>query len=137
VPLRNFRTALAFTVFNFAEQISIIAHRSAREAIQNKDSFIELIWTLHAIDEGRHLRFDALLLKKTALSPAVDVLRRCLAFPMCICASVLLHLNELWAARQLGLRIHLWHLPSLVRGAHAPFKKRAFALIGKILKGDN
>jgi hypothetical protein len=43
--------------------------------------------------------------------------------------------NELWIARQVRVPVRLWHLPRLVRATQAPFKRRVFGLLTRLLSG--
>jgi hypothetical protein len=134
VPGVRFRTALSFTMFHFAEQVSVHAHGVAKDAVQRRDSFVPQVWALHAIDEGRHLQFDRLLLDKLALSPAMTTVARYVALPFCAMATISVHLNEAWAARQLGVRVHLRHLLGLLRAPVSPFKQRVVELMRDVAR---
>ena len=134
IPGRRFRTALSFTMFNFAEQVSIHAHGVAKDVVSRRDSFVPQVWALHAIDEGRHLQFDRLLLEKLALSRTAWAFARLIALPFCAMATLAVHLNEAWAARQLGVRVRLWHLLGLLRAPVSPFKQRVVALMRDVTR---
>lgn len=129
VPGLRFRTALSFTMFQFAEQVSVHAHGVAKDVVPRRESFVPQVWALHALDEGRHLQFDRLLLEKLALSPALRAVARVIAVPFCAMATLAVHRNEAWAARQLGVRVRLWDLLRLLRAPASPFKQRVVALM--------
>jgi hypothetical protein len=129
VPGRGFRTALSLTMFHFAEQVSVHAHRVARDAVPRKGAFVPQIWGLHAVDEARHLQFDRLLLDKLVLLPAMRTIARFLAVPFCAMATLTVHVNEAWAARQLGVHVRLRHLLPLLRAPASPFKQRVVGLM--------
>jgi hypothetical protein len=135
VPGRRFRAALSFTMFNFAEQVSVHAHGVAKEVAPRRDSFVPQVWALHAIDEGRHLQFDRLLLEKLALDSAMRTAVRLLAVPFCAMATLAVHRNEAWAARQLGVNVRLRHLLVLLRAPVSPFKQRVVGLMRDVARG--
>jgi hypothetical protein len=134
VPGRRFRIALSFTMFQFAEQVSVHAHGVAKDVVPRRDSFVPQVWALHAVDEGRHLQFDRLLLEKLALPPALRTVARLIAVPFCAMATIAVHLNEAWAARQLGVRVRLWHLLGLLRAPVSPFKQRVVGLMREVAR---
>jgi hypothetical protein len=134
MPGRRFRTALSFTMFHFAEQVSVHAHAVAKDVVPRKDAFVPQIWTLHAVDEARHLQFDRLLLDKLVLPPMARALARFLAVPFCAMATLTVHLNEAWAARQLGVRVRLRHLLWLLRAPVSPFKQRVVRLMREVAR---
>ncbi len=115
-----------------AEQVSVHAHGVAKDAVPRRDSFVPRVWALHAIDEGRHLQFDRLLLAKLALSPLLRTAARLIAVPFCAMATLAVHRNEAWAARQLGVRVRLWDLLRLLRAPVSPFKQRVVALMREV-----
>jgi hypothetical protein len=119
-------------MFQFAEQVSVHAHGVAKDAVPRRDSFVPRVWALHAIDEGRHLQFDRLLLAKLALSPLLRTAARLIAVPFCAMATLAVHRNEAWAARQLGVRVRLWDLLRLLRAPVSPFKQRVVALMREV-----
>jgi len=132
VPGLRFRTALSFTMFQFAEQVSVHAHGVAKDAVPRRASFVPRVWALHAIDEGRHLQFDRLLLDKLTLSPVLRELARLVAVPFCLMATLAVHRNEAWAARQLGVPVRLVDLLRLLRSPVSPFKQRVVALMREV-----
>jgi len=132
VPGLRFRTALSFTMFQFAEQVSVHAHGVAKDAVPRRASFVPRVWALHAIDEGRHLQFDRLLLDKLALSPVLRQLARVVAVPFCLMATLAVHRNEAWSARQLGVPVRLVDLLRLLRSPTSPFKQRVVALMREV-----
>jgi hypothetical protein len=133
VPGRRYRTALAFTMFSFAEAVSVQAHGAARDAVPRRDSFVPRVWALHAIDEARHLHFDRLLLEKLALSPTAQRAIRLSAVPFCAMGTLAVHLNEAWAARELGVSVRLRHFVALLRAPQSPFKQRVVALLRGVM----
>jgi hypothetical protein len=135
IPGRRFRTALSFTMFQFAEQVSVHAHGIAKEVVRRRDSFVPQVWALHAIDEGRHLQFDRLLLDKLALPSVLRTAARLVAVPFCAMATLAVHRNETWAARQLGVRVRLWHVLALLRAPVSPFKQRVVGLMRDVARG--
>ena len=137
IPGRRFRTALSFTMFHFAEQVSVHAHGVAKDVVPRRESFVPQIWALHAVDEGRHLQFDRLLLEKLALSPRAAALVRFIALPFCAVATLAVHRNEVWAARQLGVSVRLRHLLSLLRAPVSPFKQRVVGLMRDVAHGPS
>ncbi len=136
LPGRKLRVSVTFTLLRFAELISIYAHQMAHERIARRESLVCQIWAFHALDEARHLAFDAMILEQNRLPRAVEWLPRVLATPCCVLLSLLLNANEIWIARQLGAKVSLRHLPSLMRRTQAPFKRRVFSLLSEILKGS-
>ncbi|MCA1595108.1 MAG: diiron oxygenase [Chloroflexi bacterium] len=136
IPFQKLRTTLTFTILRFAEQVSIYACQTTQELIPRRESFISQVWSFHAMDESRHLAFDAMILEKNRLQPPFTRLPILFAVPCCILLSVLLNANEIWIARMLGLRIGLVDLPSLMRSTTAPFKRRVFGLLVRTLRGD-
>lgn len=137
LPGRRFRIRLSFTMFHFAEQVSVHAHGVTKVVVPRRDSFVPKVWALHAIDEGRHLQFDRLLLDKLALPPALGTAARLVAMPFCAMATLAVHLNEAWAARQLGVNVRLWHLVGLLRAPVSPFKQRVVALMRDVARGHS
>lgn len=135
VPWPRLRTSVTVTLFRFAEQVTMFANQVAHSRIERRDSLVNRVWGYHALDEARHLAFDDLVLEHHGLRRRWRWLTGALAAPLCILMSLMLNRNELWAARQLGLRIPLWRLPSLMRRTQATFKRRVFALLGQTLRG--
>jgi P-aminobenzoate N-oxygenase AurF len=135
VPGRKLQSNLTFSLFRFAEQVTIFAHQTARKRIPREESFINRIWAFHALDEARHLAFDDMILERNRLWWPIAWLPCALVAPCCIWLSLVLNANEVWAGRQLGLRVRLWHLPWLMRRTRAPFKRRVFGLLAKTAFG--
>lgn len=135
LPGRKLQASLAFTIMQFAEQVTIYAHQQMQETVPRRESLVHQVWAFHALDESRHLAFDALILERNRLWRPLAWLPGALAAPCCILLSALLNANELWAARQLGLQLHFWHLPGLVRRTQSPFKRRVFGLMSQVLRG--
>jgi len=134
VPGLRLRTAVSFTVFHFAEQVSVHAYVVAKDAVLRRDSFVPQVWALHAVDEGRHLQFDRLLLAKLALSPAKSAAARLIAVPLCVIGTIAVHLSEAWAARQLGVSARFRHLLGLLRAPASPFKRRVVELMRDVMR---
>ncbi len=128
-PFRRVRHALFFRFLRFAEVVTLQAHRFARRAVPRRESLVPRVWALHALDEARHVAFDDLMLRRARLpGPWAGLVER-LTFIPCAVASLLLNLNEIWAARRLGVRVGYHELPALVRGTSAPFKRGVFELL--------
>ena len=136
LPGRKLRANLAFTFFRFAEQVTIYIHQLVHSRIPRREGFINQIWAYHAIDEARHLAFDQWMLERNRLWWPVAWVPRMFGAACCLLLALLINANEIWIARQLGVRVRLWHLPWLVRRTKAPFKHRVFGLLGVIWRGD-
>ena len=136
IPGRRLRCSLTFLMFRFAEQVTIFAHQMVRETIPRRESLIGQVWSFHALEEARHLAFDALVIERNRLWWPVAWLPRMLALPCCVGMSALLNANEVWAARQVGVRVGYWQLPWLVARTCAPFKRRVFSLLGSMWRGS-
>jgi len=132
LPLRRVRVSASFLVLQFAEDISIIAHSVAGRAIARKDSLVPRIWALHAQDEARHLRIDALLRARHRPPAVLEPLVRLAAAALAVASSALLNANDVWAARQVGARVSLWHLPMLLKRTTAPFKRRVLSTLASL-----
>jgi hypothetical protein len=76
-----------------------------------------------------------MILEQNRLPGPLAWIPRLIAAPVCIALSLLLNANEVWIARQLGLRLRLWQLPALMRHTKAPFKRRVFGLLTKTALG--
>jgi hypothetical protein len=137
LPGRKLRTTLAFTILRFAEQVTIYAHQAVQSRLPRRESLVAQVWAFHALDESRHLAFDALILERNRLPRALAWLPLALAVPCCLLLSLCLNANELWIARQLGVRVHLGHLPGLMRRTQAPFKRRVFGLLQDTLRSGS
>jgi para-aminobenzoate N-oxygenase AurF len=137
LPGRKLRSSFTFTIFRFAEQVTMYAAQMVQNRIARRASLVNLIWSFHAQDEARHLAFDSMILERNRLPGPLAALPRLLAAPCCVVLSLLLNANEIWIARQLGVRVRLWQLPRLVRRTRAPFKRRVFGLLAKTLRGDD
>jgi hypothetical protein len=135
LPGRKLRSTMTFTILRFAEQVTIYAHQTAQGQIPRRESLINQVWAFHALDESRHLAFDAMILERNRLPGPLAWIPRLIAAPVCIALSLLLNGNEVWIARQLGLRLHLWQLPGLMRRTKAPFKRRIFGLLKETAMG--
>jgi hypothetical protein len=129
IPSRRLRCSLTFTIFRFAERVTIQAHHQVQSTIPRRKSLINQVWAFHALDEARHVAFDALILDRNRLWGPLAWLPRALAVPCCLWLSLLLNANELWIARQLGVRVRFWQLPTLMKRTTAPFKRRVFDLL--------
>ena len=137
IPSRKLRVTLTFTIFRFAERVSILAHQVVNSTIPRRESLISQVWAFHALDEARHVAFDTMVLEQNRLSWPMTWISRLLAAPSCACMSLVLNANEIWAARQLGVRVGLWQLPGLMRRTTAPFKRRVFALWSEALHSED
>jgi hypothetical protein len=127
LPSRQLRHGMTFFFLRFAEEISLQAHAMAKRTLPRAESLVAKIWALHAVDEARHVVFDDLMMQR-----ARGHLRRIpalLALPLCVLASVLLNLNEIWAARQVGARVGYHELPALMKNTTAPFKRKVFLIL--------
>jgi len=136
VPGDRLRNSVSFTFFRYAEQATIYAQQMVQSKIPRQESLIHRIWTYHARDEARHLAFDGFILAQNRLPRPLAWLPGVLAAPCCVALSVALNANEVWIARQLGLRVHLWELPGLMRRTTAPFKRRVFRSLAELLRGE-
>lgn len=135
IPSARVRLAMTFTMFRFAEQVSMYAHDMVRKTLPRREGLVAQVWARHAMDEARHLKFDDMVIERTRLPRPFSRLPELLILPACVWMSLLLNNNELWMARRLGVRVHLWHLPGLVAGTSAPFKRRVFKLVSKMSAG--
>lgn len=136
LPGRRFRTNVALRFFRYAEQISIYAYQMVHDKIPRRDSLLHQIWGCHAMDESRHLAFDAMILERNRPCWAWAWIPHLLAALCSTLLSLSLNANEVWAARQLGLRVSLWQLPWLMRRTKAPFKRRVFGLLARAIMGQ-
>lgn len=136
IPGGRLRRSVCFTFFGFAEQVTIYAQRMVQSKIPRQESLIHQIWSCHARDEARHLAFDSFILSQSRLPGPVAWFARALAALCGGALSILLNANEVWIAQQLGLRLHLWELPALMRRTTAPFKRRVFASLAELLLGE-
>ncbi|MCC2669067.1 MAG: hypothetical protein K0Q72_1538 [Armatimonadetes bacterium] len=136
LPGRKLRTTLTFIILRFAEQVTIYAHQMVQSRLARPESLVAQVWAFHALDESRHLAFDELILERNRLPRALAWLPTLLAVPCCLLMSLCLNGSELWIARQLGVGVHAWHLPGLMRRTQAPFKRRVFGLLRKTLGGE-
>jgi hypothetical protein len=134
VPSRRLRCTLTFTIFRFAERISIQAHQMVQSKILRRESLINQVWAYHALDEARHVAFDTLILQRNRLWRPLAWLPGGLGVPCCVWLSLLLNANEVWIARQLGVRVSLHQLPGLMRRTKAPFKRRVFELLAEAFR---
>jgi hypothetical protein len=115
--------------------VSVHAYAVAKEVVRRRESLVSQVWALHAIDEGRHLQFDRLLLDKLALKPIMRIAVRLMAVPFCEMATLAVHRNEAWAARQVGVSVQLRHLLGLLRAPASPFKQRVVGLMREVARG--
>jgi hypothetical protein len=136
LPSARLRANLAFTFFAFAEQLTIYIHQLVQERIPRPGGFVNQIWAYHALEEARHLVFDRMMLEQNRLPRALVWLPRLLGGGLCALLALLVNRNELWIARQVGVPVRLWHLPRLMRTTQAPFKRRVFGLLGRLLRGQ-
>ncbi len=136
MPSRKLRATLTFRILRFVEQVTIYANQMAQSRIARRESLVRQIWSYHALDEGRHLVFDAMILERNRLPKWLDWAPRTFAVLCCMALSLLLNAQEIWMGRQLGLKLVYWQLPGLMRRTQAPFKQRAFGLVARALKGE-
>lgn len=129
VPSRRLRHGMFFFLLRFIEEITLQANSMARRTISRDDSLVQKVWELHAIDEARHVAFDDLMMRNARLPGRLGKLPDWLAMPFCIGASLLINLNEIWAARKLGVRVGYHELFSLMRNTTAPFKRKVFGTL--------
>jgi hypothetical protein len=135
-PSERVRLCMLFTLFRFAEQVTIYAHDTVRKTVPRRESLIAQVWSKHALDEARHLNFDDMVIRRMRSRGLWRRFPELLVLPVCVVASALLNANEVWAARQLGVHVSLWNLPSLMRRTRAPFKRRVFALVQRLWEGS-
>jgi hypothetical protein len=135
IPNRKLRSTMTFTVVRFAEQVTIYAHQMVQSRIPRRESFVNQIWAFHALDEARHLAFDAMVLERNRLWKPLAWIPLALAAPYVLSLSLMLNANEIWIARRLGAKVRLWQLPSLMRRTQAPFKRRVFGLLTRTVRG--
>ena len=133
IPSRKIRSNLVFTFFRFAEQVTIYVNQLVQSRISRRDSLIRQVWAFHALEESRHLAFDAMMLKRHRIPWVLAWIPVALAAPCCLLLAFLVNVNEVWIAQEVGIPVHLWHLPGLVRRTKAPFKRRVFALLGNTI----
>jgi hypothetical protein len=126
---------MTFILFRFAEEVTIYANRMVEKTIARRESLVRQVWSYHAVDETRHLAFDALILERTRLRPPFTRLPVLLALPFALLLSLMLNANEVWIARQVGVPVRIWQLPSLMRRTTAPFKRQVFGLLGRTIRG--
>jgi hypothetical protein len=84
LPGGKLRTGVTFTYFSFGEQVTIFAHQMVQSKIARKQSLINQVWAYHALDESRHLAFDAMILKRNQLGWPLAWIPRLVAVPFII-----------------------------------------------------
>ena len=129
VPSRRLRHGMFFFLLRFIEEITLQANSMTRRTVSRSDSLVQKVWALHAIDEARHVAFDDLMMRNARLPGRLARLPDWLAMPLCIGASLLINLNEIRAARRLGIRVGYHELFSLMRNTTAPFKRKVFGTL--------
>lgn len=129
LPSRRVRHGMTFFFMRFAEEVTLQANTTARRAVPRAESLVPLVWELHALDEARHVAFDDLMMAKARLPGLLGRVPALLTVPVCVGASLLLNLNEIWAARTLGVKVGYLALPSLMSKTTAPFKRRVFGIL--------
>lgn len=138
VPSRRMRHGMFFFLLHFVEQITLQANSMTRRTITRGDSLVLKVWQLHAIDESRHVAFDNLMMRNARLPGVFRRVPIWLTIPLCIGASLLINLNEIWAARKLGVRVGYHELPMLMKRTTAPFKRKLFkTLVDDIRKAES
>ena len=135
LPSSRMRANLAFTFFRFAEQLTIYIHQMVQRQVPRPNGFVNQIWSYHALDEARHLVFDQMMLERNRLPPGLAWLPRVMGATCALFLALLINRNELWIARQVGIRVRLWDLPRLMRSTRAPLKRRVFGLLAQMLRG--
>jgi hypothetical protein len=131
IPFRKIRHGMEFFFLRFAEEITLQANTMAKRTVGRADSLVSRVWELHALDEARHVAFDDLMMERARLPRPFTGVPRMIALPLCVVASLLLNLNEIWAARKLGVRVGYLALPGLLRGTMAPFKRKVFSILSR------
>jgi hypothetical protein len=127
VPSRRLRHSMFFFLLHFVEDITLKANTMTRRIISRNDSLVVKVWELHAIDESRHVAFDHLMMRKAHGPGVLGKIPLWLTIPLCVGASLLINLNEIWAARKLGVRVGYHELPMLMKRTTAPFKRKVFS----------
>jgi hypothetical protein len=135
IPWRRLRTTLTFTLFQFAERVTIQAHRTVQCCIPRKEGFVNQVWAFHALDEARYVAFDNLVLDRNRLPWGFRWLPMVVAGPLGVWLSLVLNANEIWIGQQVGIRARLYQLPRLMRRTKAEFKQRVFGLLKNALTG--
>jgi hypothetical protein len=98
LPGRKLRSSFTFTIFRFAEQLTIYASQMVQSRIPRRTSFINQVWSFHALDEARHLAFDSMILERNRLPGLLAGVPRLLAAPWCVLLSLMLNANEIGAS---------------------------------------
>jgi hypothetical protein len=129
VPSRRMRHGMFFFLLRFIEEITLQANNMTKRTIARESSLVLRVWELHALDEARHVAFDDMMLRSARLPGVLQRLPAWLTMPMCVGASMLLNLNEIWAARTLGVRVGYHELPMLMKRTTAPFKRKVFSIL--------
>lgn len=129
MPFRRLRHGMFFYLLHFVEQITLYANSVTAKTIARDDSLVRKVWEMHAIDEARHVAFDDMMMRNAGSDGLLGKVPKWLVLPFCVGASLLLNLNEIWAARNLGVRVSYLELPKLVRQTTAPFKRKVFRSI--------
>ncbi len=129
VPFRRVRHGMFFFILRFIEEITLQANNVTKRTIPRGDSLVVRVWELHALDEARHVAFDDMMLRSARLPGVLDRIPAWLTMPLCLGASLLLNLNEIWAARTLGVRAGYHELPMLMKQTAAPFKRKVFNIL--------
>lgn len=126
VPFRRARHGMFFFLLRFIEEITIQANNMTKRTVERDDSLVLKVWELHAIDEARHVAFDDLMMRKARRPGVPGKVPAWLTIPLCIGASMIINLNEIWAARKLGVKVSYFELPILLKRTTAPFKRKVF-----------
>jgi hypothetical protein len=129
LPSRRLRHGMVFFLLRFAEEITLQAHAVAKRTLPRGDSLVARVWALHALDEARHVVFDDMMMDRARLPGPLRRVPAWLTVPLCVMASLLLNVNEVWAARQVGVRVGYGELPSLMKRTTAPFKRKVFTIL--------
>jgi hypothetical protein len=129
VPFRRVRHGMFFFLLRFIEEITLQANNVTKRTIPRGDSLVLRVWELHALDEARHVAFDNIMLRSATLPGVFGRVPAWLTMPLCVGASLLLNLNEIWAARTLGVPVGYHELPMLMKRTTAPFKRKVFSIL--------
>jgi predicted metal-dependent hydrolase len=62
IPNQKLRSTMTFTIFRFAERVTIFANQMVQSKIPRRAGLINQVWAYHALDEARHVAFDAVVL---------------------------------------------------------------------------
>ena len=129
LPSRRLRHGTFFYLLHFVEEVTLQANVMTKRTLDRDESLVLRTWELHAIDESRHVAFDDIMMRNAKLPGVLNKVPLWLVVPLCVGASLLLNINEIWAARKLGVRVGYHELPKLMKRTTAPFKRKVFRLL--------